>query len=196
MPDYMRRIVMIGVAYLSSVVADLAEQRVVLLRHFVVDQLYALLAYEGPLDQEAFSERGYVITYYDDPLQPGISATWSDQNRKGPAPFAPKQVDAETLEQRRLHALEWHGAVEAAPAASVQVVPGEGTDSDRLDAAIRVLIAREKNIGNWGIRELRAALEPVLGLKEGGLAEVRTGVILNIFMAALDELAEEDEEDM
>ena len=32
---------------------------VVLLRHFVMDQMYALLAYTPPLDAKAFSDRGY-----------------------------------------------------------------------------------------------------------------------------------------
>ena len=39
------------------------EKQVVLLRHFVMDQMYALLAYTPPLDASAFNERGYAGPY-------------------------------------------------------------------------------------------------------------------------------------
>lgn len=198
-PEYMRKIVMVGVAYLASVVPDLPEREVVLLRHFVMDQMYALLAYSPPLDQDAFSKHGYIITYYDNPLQPGISATWSDQNRLGdlqPHPTAKsKVIDEETMEQRRLAALEWHGGSDASAAKTkpepITVVPGSGKGPERIEAAIRVLISRESDIGSWAIKRLRSELEPLLGLAEGGLSEVGTSKILGVFMSCLDETADD-----
>merc|ERR1711874_117183 len=39
---------------------------------------------EGPLTQEVYnSEWSYPIRYYDNPLQPGITPMWSDQNVLG-----------------------------------------------------------------------------------------------------------------
>merc|ERR1719389_669554 len=83
-PAYMHGIVMQGLGYLVRVVDGMETKEVVLLRHYVMDQMYALLAYEPPLDAGAFAERGYIITYYDHPLQTGIKAAWSDQNEGKP----------------------------------------------------------------------------------------------------------------
>ncbi|CAE7907983.1 unnamed protein product [Symbiodinium microadriaticum] len=115
--SFRREIVARGLGYLAAVVEGMEDKDVVLLRHFVMDQMYALLAYTPPLDAGAFGgDRGYVITYYDAPLQAGIQPSWSDQNgpagRSGVASSSLAQlrvIDDQAVERRRLAALEWNG---------------------------------------------------------------------------------------
>ena len=82
LPPYMRDICKVGLHYLACAVQDLADREVAFLRHQRVDILYVMLAYSEPLTQESF-EDGYIIHYYDNPLQPAISPAWSDQNVLG-----------------------------------------------------------------------------------------------------------------
>ncbi|CAE7193054.1 unnamed protein product [Symbiodinium pilosum] len=140
-PTYMREIVARGLGYLAAVVEGMEAKEVVLLRHFVMDQMYALLAYAPPLDAGAFGgDRGYVITYYDAPLQAGIQPSWSDQN--GPAGRSTvsgsslaqlRVIDDQAVERRRLAALEWGKDKAVAPAAPAmpRKVPGEGLTEER-----------------------------------------------------------------
>ncbi|CAK9038482.1 unnamed protein product [Durusdinium trenchii] len=81
-PLHMRDIVRIGLQYIVSLEHDF--ENVVLLQHSRVDILYLMVGMlsDGVLTQEVFeSEQSYTITYYDNPLQPGIAPRWSDQNR-------------------------------------------------------------------------------------------------------------------
>lgn len=199
-PEYMRGIVMQGLGYLVAVVQDMEEKEVVLLRHYVMDQMYALLAYTPPLDAGAFEERGYVITYYDNPLQSGISAFWSDQNEGAPrqdAKASLKTIDAVIVEQRKLAALEWHapstnGAAPATKDVEVEVVPGEGQGRERLRSAMEALVKKEPDIGSFGIQRLRRELEKLLGLEQHSLDT--TSGLLELFLEILEEM-EDDEED-
>lgn len=98
LPPYMHDIVKVGLHYLATVVEDLACREVVFLRHQRVDILYVMLAYFEPLDQKAF-EDGYIIHYYDNPLQKAITPCWSDQNVLG---GSKKRLSMEVRKQRVL----------------------------------------------------------------------------------------------
>jgi len=99
LPPYMRDICKVGLHYLACAVKDLADREVAFLRHQRVDILYVMVAYQEPLTQGAF-EDGYIIHYYDNPLQAGISPAWSDQNVLGGA----NRVSAEVRSRRVLSA--------------------------------------------------------------------------------------------
>lgn len=80
-PVHMKDIVRIGLQYIVAV--DTEFKDVVLLQHSRIDILYLMVGMwsEGELTQDLFaSENSYPITYYDNPLQPGICPRWSDQN--------------------------------------------------------------------------------------------------------------------
>jgi len=200
-PSYMRGIVSQGLGYLVSVVDGMEKREVVLLRHYVMDQMYALLAYEPPLDKEAFEERGYIITYYDNPLQAGIEASWSDQNDsrqrradvKRHASAEMRTIDAATVEQRKLVALEWHGG--AAPAQAVTApaaIPGEGDTPERLRLAIRALVQSKRDVGSFTVHQLRRELEQMLGLEPHALDSKGAMSLMSI---VLEEQGEDEEED-
>lgn len=209
-PVYMRGIVDCGLGYLAAVVEGMENKDVVLLRHFVMDQMYALLAYDPPLDAGAFEgDRGYVITYYDHPLQSGISATWSDQNGPSGRPKGAltqmRTVDAATVERRRLAALEWSappgtagGAAgqQASPSkpAAVVRVPGEGLSDERLILAAKALARREPELGSFTIHKLRADLEELLGLEAGGTRAIGSSKLMGMVLQASDELEEEGDD--
>mmetsp|Transcript_105924 Transcript_105924/g.309812 ORF Transcript_105924/g.309812 Transcript_105924/m.309812 type:complete len:455 (-) Transcript_105924:206-1570(-) len=102
-PIHMRDIVRIGLNYLLSLDHDF--QNVVLLQHSRVDILYLMVGMlsDGDLTQEIFdSEESYPITYYDNPLQPGIAPRWSDQNVLG-AKKARKKPNVKELPRRELN---------------------------------------------------------------------------------------------
>lgn len=83
-PMHMKDIVRVGLNYIVSL--DHEFENVVLLQHSRVDILYLIVGFfeEGQLTQAIFeSEASYPITYYDNPLQPGIAPRWSDQNVLG-----------------------------------------------------------------------------------------------------------------
>jgi len=82
LPPYIRDIVKVGLNYLARVVVDLEDRDVCFLRHQRVDILYVMVAYFPPLTQTSFDD-GYIIHYYDNPLQAAISPAWSDQNVLG-----------------------------------------------------------------------------------------------------------------
>merc|ERR1711994_991434 len=64
---------------------------------------------EGELTQEVFeSEDSYPITYYDNPLQPGIRPKWSDHNALGgkkTKKLPRRELNFEEFQRRRKHAL-------------------------------------------------------------------------------------------
>eukprot|EP00927_Polykrikos_kofoidii_P003762 TRINITY_DN11517_c0_g2_i1.p1 TRINITY_DN11517_c0_g2~~TRINITY_DN11517_c0_g2_i1.p1 ORF type:complete len:444 (-),score=84.20 TRINITY_DN11517_c0_g2_i1:309-1559(-) len=192
-PAYMRGIVQQGLGYLVRVVEAMEKKEVVLLRHFVMDQMYALLAYEAPLDESAFSERGYIITYYDHPLQAGIKPSWSDQNDgrpRGDANAELKHIDEATFQQRRLAALEWDGGGcvdKSAVETELPEVPGEGFGLDRLKIAAELLVARERAVDTWNIHTLRRALERLLRVPEGQLDAVRPTHLMTVVFEALEQ---------
>lgn len=199
-PAYMHGIVSRGLGYLAAVLEGMEEMEVVLLRHFVMDQMYALLAYTPPLDATAFSDRGYVITYYDAPLQAGIQPSWSDQNgpsgRSGKAGVSLSElrvVDGETAERRRLAALEW--VAPSAPSKDVErlKVPGSGLSEERLRAAAKMLARREADLGSFTGARLRKELEEMLGLEAGGLKSFGSSQLMGIVLSACDEVEEEGE---
>ncbi|CAK9075779.1 Uncharacterized J domain-containing protein C1071.09c [Durusdinium trenchii] len=202
-PSYMREIVARGLGYLAAVVEGLEQKEVVLLRHFVMDQMYALLAYEPPLDADAFGgERGYVITYYDAPLQAGITPSWSDQNGPGAKTTANaadrselRQIDAATAERRRLAALEWvsPGKPADVSAAKHPKVPGSGLTDERLFLAAKMLAKREADLGSFTSARLRKELEEMLGLDAGGLKAFGSAQLMGIVLTACDEVEEEAE---
>lgn len=207
-PRYMRGIVARGLGYLAAVLEGMEKMEVVLLRHFVMDQMYALLAYTPPLDAHAFGgDRGYVITYYDAPLQAGIQPSWSDQNgptggsasRKG-ALSELRVIDGETVERRRLAALEWvappsgsSGAAAVAPNVERPNVPGVGLSEERLHEAAKILAKREADLGSFTGARLRKELEEMLGLEAGGLKSFGTSQLMGIVLSACDEVEAEDE---
>lgn len=93
-PFHMKDIVRIGLEYI--VATDQDFQDVVLLQHARIDILYLMVGLfsEGPLTQKMFaSEDSYTITYYDNPLQPGIAPRWSDQNSNTRGGRKSKQKD-------------------------------------------------------------------------------------------------------
>mmetsp|Transcript_50490 Transcript_50490/g.117870 ORF Transcript_50490/g.117870 Transcript_50490/m.117870 type:complete len:297 (+) Transcript_50490:33-923(+) len=111
LPPYMRDIVKVGVHYLAQVLDDLDKREVAFLRHQRVDILYVMLAYFPPLNQDSF-DGGYIIHYYDNPLQSAISASWSDQNvlgggcskRVSQAVRSLRSLNAEQFERRQEYA--------------------------------------------------------------------------------------------
>jgi len=204
-PDYMRGIVMQGLSYLVAVVDGMEEKEVVLLRHFVMDQMYAMLVYSAPLDEGAFAERGYIITYYDHPLQAGIQPSWSDQNgfehRKDGVSTEVvaglKNIDPATFERRRLVALEWKGgatpadaADEAVPAASgprAVPVPGAGRSQERLLLGVRALLKAHGDLEGRTVHVLRRELEGVLVLEAHALDDLgASALMMMVFEAAED----------
>jgi len=110
-PSHMKDIVRIGLNYLVAL--EHSFQDIILLQHSQLDILYLLVGTlnKGELTQEAFeSEDSYTITYYDNPLQPGIAPKWSDQNVLGGKKTNKKQLPCRELnlvefQQRRKHAL-------------------------------------------------------------------------------------------
>lgn len=113
-PEHMRAIVHVGLNYLAKVL-DLNVQAVVLLRHRRIEIMWVMLAFDlgKDLNQARFAEDGYPITYYDNPLQPGIAPTWSDQNVLGsgrprdPELLAAKELSLEDyIERKELARLE------------------------------------------------------------------------------------------
>mmetsp|Transcript_49203 Transcript_49203/g.86602 ORF Transcript_49203/g.86602 Transcript_49203/m.86602 type:complete len:273 (+) Transcript_49203:54-872(+) len=113
-PEHMHAIVHVGLNYLAKML-DLEKQTVVLLRHMRIDILWVMLAFDvgKELNQHVFAQDGYPITYYDNPLQPGIKPNWSDQNVLGQGrPRDPSLLEAKELsledfiERRELARLE------------------------------------------------------------------------------------------
>lgn len=107
-PGHMQAIVQTGLNYLAKVL-DLESHTVILLRHVRIDILWVMLAFEvgRELNQEVFAVDGYPITYYDNPLQPGITPNWSDQNvlhrgvRRDPSLLEAKELSLEDFIERR-----------------------------------------------------------------------------------------------
>jgi hypothetical protein len=109
----MKDIVRIGLKYIVSLDHDF--ENVVLLQHARVDILYLMVGYfsDGPLTQEIFeSEESYPLTYYDNPLQPGIQPVWSDQNvlgqkkgKKKPEDLPRRALNYEEFQRRQKYAL-------------------------------------------------------------------------------------------
>lgn len=201
-PTYMRDIVMIGLGYLANVVERMEEKEVVLLRHFVMDQMYVLLAYDPPLDKDAFEERGYAITYYDNPLQSGIRPTWSDQNgldkkQGGQGAFSElKQIDEGTIERRRLAALEWHGAP-AQPSRAPEPdpeVPGAGQGPERLRLGVRALLRQDPDALCSDVHSLRRRLEGILRLEARALDSEGGTSLMRYLLEAMEELEREEGE--
>lgn len=111
-PLHMRDIARIGLNYIISLDHDFKD--VLFLQHSRVDILYLMVGtlVEGPLTQEVFgSEQSYTIQYYDNPLQPGIKPTWSDQNVLGSVRLSNKkkelrkELNWEEFQRRQKHAL-------------------------------------------------------------------------------------------
>lgn len=107
-PLHMKDIVRIGLHYLVSLDHDF--ENVVLLQHARVDILYLMvgLPTATELTQELFdSEESYPITYYDNPLQPGIAPRWSDQNSSKPRrkDLPRRELNFEEFQRRQKHAL-------------------------------------------------------------------------------------------
>lgn len=199
-PDYMRGIVQQGLSYLIAVVDGMEEKEVVLLRHFVMDQMYALLAYVPPLDDGAFAERGYTITYYDHPLQAGITAAWSDQNstehRKSSslteAVARLKEIDPATFERRRLVALEWKDEAAAAGMSCssrqpVGVVPGSGRSPERLMLAMRMLLRANGDLEGRTVHVLRRELEVLLALEPHSLDDLGGTALMTMICDAAED---------
>lgn len=76
--ELMKDIVKVGLNYIISLDLN-PDPSIVFLQHSRIDILYVMAVYEPPLTQESF-DGAYVITYYDNPLQAGITPKWSDQN--------------------------------------------------------------------------------------------------------------------
>eukprot|EP00747_Dinoflagellata_sp_TGD_P182443 gnl/TRDRNA2_/TRDRNA2_36698_c0_seq1.p1 gnl/TRDRNA2_/TRDRNA2_36698_c0~~gnl/TRDRNA2_/TRDRNA2_36698_c0_seq1.p1 ORF type:complete len:449 (+),score=89.64 gnl/TRDRNA2_/TRDRNA2_36698_c0_seq1:45-1391(+) len=122
-PLHMRDIVRIGLNYIVSL--DHEFHDVVLMQHSRVDIIYLMIGVlvEGPLTQKVFdSEDSYTISYYDNPLQPGITPMWSDQNvlgrvkrlsEKKQRELPRKELNWEEFQRRQKHAL---AMLENAPA--------------------------------------------------------------------------------
>lgn len=121
-PLHMRDIVRIGLNYIVSLDHDF--ENVILLQHARVDILYLMVGMrtEGNLTQEVWqSEQSYTISYYDNPLQPGIQPRWSDQNVLGTKKLSEakrkelprKELNWEEFQRRQKHAL---AMLENAPA--------------------------------------------------------------------------------
>mmetsp|Transcript_9558 Transcript_9558/g.17747 ORF Transcript_9558/g.17747 Transcript_9558/m.17747 type:complete len:385 (-) Transcript_9558:131-1285(-) len=109
-PLHMRDIVRIGLKYIVSL--EQSFENVILLQHARVDILYLMvgMVHDIILTQEVFeSEVAYTITYYDNPLQPGIAPRWSDQNRLTGRALKPglprRELNQEEFQRRQKHAL-------------------------------------------------------------------------------------------
>eukprot|EP00404_Azadinium_spinosum_P007461 CAMPEP_0180450170 /NCGR_PEP_ID=MMETSP1036_2-20121128/18101_1 /TAXON_ID=632150 /ORGANISM="Azadinium spinosum, Strain 3D9" /LENGTH=447 /DNA_ID=CAMNT_0022456603 /DNA_START=27 /DNA_END=1370 /DNA_ORIENTATION=- len=149
-PLHMRDIVRIGLEYIVSLDHDF--HNVVLMQHARVDILYLMvgLLVEGDLTQEVYeSEQSYTISYYDNPLQPGITPMWSDQNVLGSCSRLPpkkkqalarKELNWEEFQRRQKHAL---AMLENAPADPMVALEEKyrarmlATEHDRNTRAIR-----------------------------------------------------------
>lgn len=206
-PEYMRRIVMIGLGYLVAVVENMQEKDVVLMRHFVMDQMYLLMAYTPPLDNTAFEDRGYIITYWDDPLQSGIKATWTDTNRLdklngrvSDRMADMKIIDAQTMEQRRLAAIEWRDGPstrDLGPAAStcgppvVASIPGSGKDVVRVRLGLQELLKTNADMLSQSVHTLRRSLERILDLAENDMDSWGPSKLCSLAMEVMDEAEEE-----
>lgn len=100
-PVHLRAIARVGLNYLTTVL-DLERKCVVLLRHSKMDLMWVMMAYDDSkeLCQKRFSDDGYIITYWDNPLQPAISPRWSDQNvLHGGGPRSRELLAAKELSQ-------------------------------------------------------------------------------------------------
>jgi len=125
-PFHMKDIVRIGLAYIVSLDHDF--QDVVLMQHARIDILYLMvgLFLEGPLTQEMWAnEDSYTITYYDNPLQPGITPRWSDQNvlggRKAKKKDLPRrELNFEEFQRRQKIALAMLENAPADPMAALE----------------------------------------------------------------------------
>jgi len=122
-PLHMKDIVRVGLNYMVSL--DLVLENVVLLQHARVDILYLMvgLLQEGELTQEMFeSEESYTITYYDNPLQPGIAPRWGDQNgKKAKKREMPRrELNFEEFQRRQKHALAMLENAPADPMAALE----------------------------------------------------------------------------
>jgi len=110
-PLHMNDIVRIDLKYFVALDHDF--QDVILLQHSQVDYLYLMVGNlnKGELTQEVFeSEDSYPIMYYDNPLQPGITPKWSDQNVLGGKSATKKELPRRELnfvefQRRQKHAL-------------------------------------------------------------------------------------------
>jgi len=120
-PLHMKDIVRIGLTYIVALDHDF--ENVVLLQHSRIDILYLMVGLwdAGDLTQELFgSEKSYSLTYYDNPLQPGICPRWSDQNRlngrtggKHSSALPTRELNFEEFQRRQKIAL---AMIENAPA--------------------------------------------------------------------------------
>jgi len=124
-PLHMRDIVRIGLKYMVSLEHDF--ENVVLLQHARVDILYLMVGMQqdGMLTQEVFeSENSYTITYYDNPLQPGIAPRWSDQNRltgkRLKSDLPRRELNQEEYQRRQKHALAMLQNAPADPLAALE----------------------------------------------------------------------------
>lgn len=131
LPNYIHDIVRVGLNYLALVVDDLEDRQVIFLRHQRVDILYVMAAYFKPLTQASFDD-GYIIHYYDNPLQAGISPAWSDQNVLG----GEKRVSREIRSQRVLTAEQFARRQEFARAAP-GVIDHVALEQKYAEAALR-----------------------------------------------------------
>lgn len=110
-PQHMKDIVRIGLVYMVSLEHEF--ENIVLFQHSRVDILYLMVGWftEGDLTQAIFdSEESYPITYYDNPLQPGITPRWSDQNvlggKKAKKKNLPRrELNFEEFQRRQKYAL-------------------------------------------------------------------------------------------
>jgi len=189
-PEYMRGIVDQGLRYLVFALGQAMEEKeVVLLRHFVMDQMYALLAYTPPLDADAFAQRGYIITYYDHPLQSSISPEWSDSNENKPRDTKLRFIDPAVFQQRKLAALEWSGAVPVVARTPVvaDVIPGDGLGPERLRLAAEVLVRTTPDVGGLDIKALRCEFARLLRMEPRDLEEVRPSQLMRVVLEVADE---------
>ncbi|CAE8588488.1 unnamed protein product [Polarella glacialis] len=109
-PLHMRDIVRLGLTYMISL--DLTFENIILMQHSRVDILYLMVGQqcEGDLTQDIFeSEESYTVTYYDNPLQPGIGPRWSDTNektgRRDRSDLPRRELNFEEYQRRQKHAL-------------------------------------------------------------------------------------------
>lgn len=124
-PLHMRDIVRLGLKYIVSL--EHQFENVLLLQHARVDILYLMvgLVNDSILTQDVFeSEASYTITYYDNPLQPGITPRWSDQNQLGGRKVKPdlprRELNTEEFQRRQKHALAMLQNAPADPMAALE----------------------------------------------------------------------------
>jgi len=148
-PLHMRDIVRIGLNYIVAL--DHQWKDLYLMQHSRVDLLYLMvgLLVDGELNQEVFdSEHSYTISYYDNPLQPGIKPTWSDQNVLGNRRLSVekkkemprKELNFEEFQRRQKHALAMLENAPADPMAALEEkyrMKMLATEHDRQTRAIR-----------------------------------------------------------